>query len=102
MAQHSNCVMLCRIYENTRDATEPPKSAAWSWRTLTVLWTKRDTRLDEIENLNESFANKKLTGSSKAMAFLQCGYYYRGHPDKVNQSQSRTETIDFNIFNFSQ
>ena len=33
---------------------------------------------------------------------LQCGYYCRGHPDKVNQSQSRTETIGFNIFNFSQ
>ena len=24
--------------------------------------------------------------------------YYRGHPDKVNQSHSRTETIDSNIF----
>ena len=35
-------------------------------------------------------------------SLIQCGYYYRGHPDKVNQSQSRKETIDFNIFNFSQ
>ena len=26
----------------------------------------------------------------------------RGHPDKVNHSQSTTGTIDSNIFNFSQ
>ena len=32
---------------------------------------------------------------------LQCGYCYRGHPDKVNQSQSRTETVDFSIFTTS-
>ncbi len=30
-------------------------------------------------------------------SFLQCGYCYRGHPLKVNQSQSRTETKDFCI-----
>ena len=36
------------------------------------------------------------------LSALQCGYCYRGHPDKVNQSQNRTRTIDSNIFYFSQ
>ena len=32
---------------------------------------------------------------------LQYAYCYRGHPDLVNQTQNRTETIDFNIFSSS-
>ena len=43
-----------------------------------------------------------VNANYRETVLLQCDYYYRGHPDKVNQSQSRTETIDFNIFNFSQ
>ena len=34
---------------------------------------------------------------SRQCYFLQCDYCYLPHPDKVNQSQSRTETIDSNI-----
>ena len=61
----------------------------WSGRHLTILG-----RIAIVKSL----AIAKLVYSCSV---LQCGYYYRGHPDKVNQSQSRTKTIDFSIFTTS-
>ena len=44
----------------------------------------------------------RIQGDKRSQCFLQCGYCKRGHPDKINQSQSRTGTIDSNIFYISQ
>ncbi len=48
------------------------------------------------------FGEISIDNSMVSMRYLQCGYCNRGHPDKVNQSQSRMETINFNICYFSQ
>ena len=39
---------------------------------------------------------------SRNQMMLQCIYQNWGHPDNENQSEGRTETIDFHIFKSSQ